>query len=310
MAQSLGTKKKESAKDATCSQRQKKSDSNVTAGKHPDNKNEKQKVSEHRDSKTTYQTSSKKPDTDRTRHSLEPVAKNADSNSKKSSSKGQGSVKKGAPMDFKALLAAAERNKNGSAKLLPVFEHGRSVKQEVNKLEGGGARKGSLEQSESVSRGQSRTLKDGKTKAGQMHVNGSSKLHVKEVAGKASSSIGDSNSKQNLKRSTGLLSANREKGLALKASSSVNQGKLSNPKVVHPNNDRRPMKEGQLGKRRERDTLKRKRNPYRDDLNDMGDFIDDGDGEDVDVSKYIKEIFGYDRSRFVPLYGINLTKDV
>lgn len=303
MAQSLG---KEYAKDATCSQRQKKSsDSNVTARKHPDNKDEKQKVSEHKDSKTTCQTSSKKPD--RTRHSSEPVTKNPGSNSKKSFSKGQGSMKRGAPMDFKALLAVAEKNKNGSAKLPPVFEHGQSVKQEGNKVEGGGATKGSLEQSKVVNRGQGKIVKDRKT-TGQMHEKGSLKLQAKKVADKALSSVGDSKSRQDLKRSTGLMSgtASREKGLALKASSSANQRKLSSSKVVPPNNDRWPVKKRQLGKRRERDTLKRKRNPYMEDLDDMDDFIDDGDGDEVDVSKYIKEIFGYDRSRFVSLYGINV----
>lgn len=305
MERSLG---KESAKDATCSQRQKKSsDSDVTARKHPDNKNEKQKVSERKDSKTTCQTSSKKPD--RTRHSLEPVTKNCDSNSKKSSSKGQGSMKRGAPMDFKALLAVAEKNKNGGAKLPPVFEHERSVKQGGSKVEGGGAKNGSLEQSKVVNRGQGKTVKDRKT-TGQMHEKRSSKLQAKEVADKALSSVGNSKSRQDLKRSKGLVSASREKGLALKASSSVNQGKLSSSKVVHPNNDRWPVKEGQHGKRRERDTLKRKRNPYMEDLDDMDDFIDDGDGDEVDVSKYIREIFNYDKSRFVLLYDVNLTKDV
>lgn len=34
-------------------------------------------------------------------------------------------------------------------------------------------------------------------------------------------------------------------------------------------------------------------------MDEMDDFIDDEDVEDpADVSKYIKEIFGYDRSRF------------
>lgn len=32
----------------------------------------------------------------------------------------------------------------------------------------------------------------------------------------------------------------------------------------------------------------------------MDDFIDDGEGDDVfDVLKYIREIFGYDKIRFV-----------
>ena len=43
-----------------------------------------------------------------------------------------------------------------------------------------------------------------------------------------------------------------------------------------------------------------------DDVDDMSDFIDDGDGEQVDVSKYIQEIFGYDRSRLVSFFCLLL----
>lgn len=72
--------------------------------------------------------------------------------------------------------------------------------------------------------------------------------------------------------------------------------KLSNPKCNNPAIERRPVKAAHLGQTRDRANLKRKRNPYEDE---MDDFIDDGEGEDgPDVSKYIREIFGYDRTRF------------
>ena len=42
-------------------------------------------------------------------------------------------------------------------------------------------------------------------------------------------------------------------------------------------------------------------------MDEMDDFIDDEDVDDpADVSKYIKEIFGYDRSRFVSLLQTDL----
>ena len=76
--------------------------------------------------------------------------------------------------------------------------------------------------------------------------------------------------------------------------------KLSNPKFNNPGIERRPVKAAHLGQTRDRANLKRKRNPYEDE---MDDFIDDGEGDDVpDVSKYIREIFGYDKTRFVSLF--------
>ncbi|KAJ7370974.1 Protein SPT2 [Desmophyllum pertusum] len=84
------------------------------------------------------------------------------------------------------------------------------------------------------------------------------------------------------------------------AGAAASHGKLSNSKYNNPSSDRRPVKEGHLGLKRDRVDLKRKRNPY---LDEMDDFIDDGDDDDEDddapdVSKYIREIFGYDKSRF------------
>jgi len=317
LAKSLGTKKKDSGKGATSSQQQKNTfNSCMTSREHSDKKNEKQKAFEHVDTKTPHQPSSKKPDTDRTRCSLERGSKNTALSSKKSDQKSHGSGKKSGPLDFKALLAMAEKNKNGGAKILPSSEHVSSVKQEERK-EGErhiNVKKSSLEQDKVVDTGHGKTLKDGKT-CGQMQSKESSKKQDKGNAGKKSS-VGDSHAKQDLKRSSGLVNGNKEKELSSKASSSVNgsrekglvskasssipasasHGKLlSNSKGTHPRIDRRPPKEGQFGKRRDRDALKRKRNPYVDDLDD---FIDDGDGDDVDVSKYIKEIFGYDKSRY------------
>lgn len=303
LAQSLGTKTKESAKGTTCNQKQTKpSNSSGTTGEQPERKNEKQKTSEHRDTKTPHRPSSKKPDTDKTRQSLEPVNKSSDLDSKKPVHRGQANVKKGtAPMDFKALLAVAERNKNGGAKLPPVLEQKSSVKQERSKEgERHHVKKGTeLKQGKFVST-EDRAVKEGNTN-GQKESKKTSKLQVKGVAGKMLSSMADSSIKQDLKRPSGLVIGSTEKGLVSKASSSLavsaNHGKLNKSKgTTHLSNDKRPVKEGHAGKRRDREALKRKRNPYMDD---MDDFIDDGDGDDIDVSKYIKEIFGYDRSRFV-----------
>lgn len=71
--------------------------------------NEKQKNSDQRASKKLQVSSSKNTDRDRTRPSWEADGKNGVTKSKSSS------AKKGAPLSFKDLLAAAERNKNGSA---------------------------------------------------------------------------------------------------------------------------------------------------------------------------------------------------
>ena len=314
LVNSLGTKNKGSVKDTTFRQRQKQpSDLNRTTAKHPDRNNEKQKVSKHRDVKTTHQPTPKKPDTDETRHSAKPGSRNGDYASQKSSHKGQRNITKGGtmPMNFKALLAMAERNKNGSFKLPPVSGHETNRKQDGNKLGEGKLNKGHLEQNKVVNRGQDKTVKNAKTSRQTHPKPGSSKLQVKEVTSKALSSIGKYNANQDLKRPEKLANGTREKGLASKASSalatSAKQGKLLNSNATCPSNYRyrHSVNEAHFGHRGNRDSLKRKRKPYRDDVDDMGDFIDDGDGEEVNVSKYIKEIFGYDRSRLVSFFGLS-----
>lgn len=305
LVHSLGTKNKGSVKDASCRQKQKQpSDLSRTTEKHPDRNNEKQKVSKHRDVKTTHQPTSKKPDTDQARHSVEHGSKNGDYASQKSSHKGQRNITKGGtvPVNFKALLAMAERNKNGGFKLPPVSGHETSMKQDGNKLGEGKLKKSHLEQNKVVNRGQDKTVMNAKTSRQTHPKPVSSKLQVKEVTSKASSSFGNCNANQDLKRPEKLANGTRDKELASKASSalatSAKQGKLWNSNATCPSNYRHSVNEAHLRHRGNRDSLKRKRKPYRNEVDDMDDFIDDGDGEDVDVSKYIKEIFGYDRSRF------------
>ena len=309
LAQSLGTKKKDSGKGTACSQttneRQKKpSDSSTSLAEQLDRRHVKK--NEHTAIKTPHQPSSKKPVVDRMRQSLDPVNKNSELNSKKSVEKvkkGKGNVKKGPPMDFKALLAIAERNKNGNVKLQSLEEHGSSVKQQESK-EGKGRVKQSSKSSEQgkmLNPAHAKALKEEKTN-GQMQSKERSKLKEKGIPDKTLPSMGDRKLKHDSKQS-GLANGSRVKGLGSKISSSITHsashtGKLINSKTFHPSNERQPIKERHLSRKKHLDTLKRKRSPFDDEMND---FIDDGDGDDVDVSKYIKEIFGYDRTRFVSL---------
>ena len=108
--------------------------------------------------------------------------------------------------------------------------------------------------------------------------------------------------KQDSKQSIGLLSRSKEH-LVSKKNSTI-APIPSNSKHISPSVERQLVKERQLYRQKERMLLKRKRNPYMDE---MDDFIDDEDVDDpADVSKYIKEIFGYDRSRFVSLLQTDL----
>lgn len=321
LARSLGTKKAESAKATksalTSHEGQRKPPkTNTTNDEQPSRINEKQKPSEYRaPSKTPHQSSSKKSEKDRMRTSLEADSKNGDTKSKKPAErvrKSQANAKKGGgPINFKELLAAAERNKNGGPKikLKSVLEHGRNSSKNSGSNDDESSRvKKRSSDDKFVSTGQD--IKSTKHEKATVKVD-SKRSTTKSRApnGKLLPSVENSSVKQDLKRSSGLVNGSREKQLASKMSSSAgaaaSHGKLSNSKYNNPSRDRRPVKEGHLGLKRDRADLKRKRNPY---LDEMDDFIDDGDDDDEDddapdVSKYIREIFGYDKSRFVCLYA-------
>jgi len=303
LAQSLGTKNAESAKGAksvpTSHEGQCKPPTTTMNEQQSGRVNEKQKLSEHKASKTPHrQSSSRTSEADRkpTRPSLKPDSKNRDTKSKKPVEKVQKNPvngKKGAPLNFKELLAAAERNKLGGTKLQSVVEQGNGSKKSGSNGESSNIKKRSLEE---------KIVKQDNTgKHKNTTVSTDSKRPSKSVPnGKSLPSGKDSSMKKDFKRSPGLVNGSREKPLEMKTKTSMgaisSDRKLGNPKYNNPAIERRPVKAAHLGQSRDRVKLKRKRNPYKDE---MDDFIDDGEGEDVpDVSKYIREIFGYDKTRF------------
>ena len=322
LTQSLGIKKKESAngtsRDKTASNEQKGTSHKIKSGeKQADKINMKQ--NDHRSTKQPQKITSKKRD--KSRPSLEPVNKTSEvSSSSRKVHKRPGKDKKGPPMDFKALLAMAERNKDGGAKLSTavvqesskkheeksdVEEHVRKKEERVKKKEehmkksdrSSGQRK-VLETKQASS---SKPMSKSKTN-GQMHSKGSLQFKGEGIPGKTQPSRQVHDSKRDLKHSE-LVNVRRQTGIERKTlpsmATSTSHRKSVSSKTIQPNNDRMLMREGHVPKRRDCDNLKRKRNPFEDE---MDDFIDDGDGEEVDVSKYIKEIFGYDRTRFVMTY--------
>ena len=261
--------------------------------------NEKQKNSDQRASKKLQASSSKNTDRDRTRLSQEADGKNGVTRSKSSS------AKKGAPLSFKDLLAAAERNKNGSALLKSSVQNVSSAKKKESDKESNHVKKESLEDKFTNPAQDKRTkhpktvpTRDSKT---------SSKLATNDSRVKAKPSSSTQSlrmkEKQDSKQSLGLLSRSKEH-LVSKKNSTI-APIPSNSKHISPSVERQLVKERQLYRQKERMLLKRKRNPYMDE---MDDFIDDEDVDDpADVSKYIKEIFGYDRSRFVSLLQTDFT---
>ena len=305
LAQSLGTKSAESAKGAksapTSHEGQCKPPATTLNEQQSSRVNEKQKHSEQKASKARHhQASSRTSEADRKpkRPSLEPESKNRDAKSKKPAEKVRKNLvngKKGAPLNFKELLAAAERNKLGGTKLQSVVEQHNSSKNSGSNGESSNIKKRSLEEKNVK---QDKTVTHSKTT-----LSTDSKRSSKSVPnGKSLPSVKDSSMKKDLKRSPGLVNGSREKHLEMKTSMRAisSDRKLNNPKYNSPAIERRPVKAARLGQTRDRANLKRKRNPYEDE---MDDFIDDGEGEDVpDVSKYIREIFGYDKSRFVSLF--------
>lgn len=312
LAQSLGSKKSVSANTkATKSgptsneERHKPPKTTMTTEQQSSRINEKQKPSDQISSKTPHQSSSKKLEADRKlgRPSMEPDSKNRDMKSKKTVEtvcKGQPNAKKGAPLNFKELLAAAERNKNGGAILQSGLDGGNSLKNSGSNGESSNVKKKSLED-KSVK--QEKSAKHEKTT-----VTTDSKRLTKSVPnGKSLPSVKDSSIKKDFKSSSGLVNGSREKKLASKTSSSIGatsgNEKISHSKYSNSTVERRSVKELRLGQKRDRAELKRKRNPY---VDEMDDFIDDGDDDDddevPDVSKYIREIFGYDKTRLVSRY--------
>lgn len=311
LAQSLGTKNAESVKHAksvpTSLEGQCKAP--TTMNEQRSSKiNEKQKHSEQKASKAPHrQSSSRTSETDRKaiRFPLEPDSRHRDTKSKKPVDKvrkNQVNGKKGTPLNFKELLAAAERNKLGGTKLGSAVEEGNSSKKSGSNGESSNIKKRSLQEKQAIVK-QDKTAKHDKTT-----VSTDSKRLSKSVPnGKLLPSTKDSSIKKDLKRSPGLANVSRQKPLGMKTNASVGaistDRKLGNPVYNNPPIERRPVKAAYLGQRdrtRDRANLKRKRDPYEDE---MDDFIDDGEGEDVpDVSKYIREIFGYDKTRFVSLF--------
>ena len=313
LAQSLGTKNAESAKGAK-SVPMRDIEGHCKPPKTTMNEqgssrvNEKQKRSEHKASKTPHrQSSSRTSEADRKpiRPSLEPDSINRDTKSKKpvkKEHKNKINRKKGAPLNFKELLAAAERNKLGGTKLQST-EQGNSSKHSGRNGESSNVK--SLE--EKIVK-QHKTEKHNKT---TLSVD-SKRLSKSVPNGKSMPSGKDSSMKKDLKRSKGLVNGSREKPLEMKTKTSKeaisSDRKLGNPKYNNPTIERRPVKAAHLSQSRDRVSLKRKRNPYEDE---MDDFIDDGEGEDVpDVSKYIREIFGYDKSRFVSPFFEHLLPNI
>ena len=308
LAQSLGTKKTESAK-ATKSAvplhegQQKPSTTDVINEKRSSRTNEKQKPLDQRASKKLQPSSSKRTETDTIRPSQVADNKNGATKSKTSVGKvhkSQKNAKKDAPLSFKDLLAAAERNRNGGAQSHSAVEHDSAKKKASD-------RESSHDKKKRVEDKLTGTGRDKSTKREQTTVSRDAKRPSKLVANgngvkaKPSSSAEGSRIKQDLKKSSGLLNGSKER-LTGKKSSTVG-GAASNSKRRNPSIERRPVKERQLSHKMERALLKRKRSPYMDE---MDDFIDDEDVDDgPDVSKYIKEIFGYDKSRFASLYFLS-----
>jgi len=304
LAQSLGSKNAESAKGAkslpASHEGQCKPPASTMNEQRSSRVNEKQKLSEHKASKTPHrQSSSRTSEVDRKliRPSMESDSKKGDTKSKKpvkKAHKNQINGKKGAPLNFKELLAAAERNKLGGTKFQST-EQGNSSKHSGRNGESSNIK--SLE--EKIVK-QDKSVKHSKTT-----VSADSKRLSKSVPnGKSLPSGKDSSMKRDVKRSQGLVNGSRERPLEMKTKTSMgaitSDRKLGNPKYNNAAIERRPVKAAHLGQSRDRASLKRKRNPYEDE---MDDFIDDGEGEDEpDVSKYIREIFGYDKSRFVSLF--------
>lgn len=296
LAQSLGVKRTESSKvtkgGVSSQEGQKKpSKTDVINGKQSTRiLNEKQKNSDQRASKKLQVSSSKNTDRDRTRPSREADGKNGVTKSKSSS------AKKGAPLSFKDLLAAAERNKNGSALLKSSVQNVSSVKKKESDKESNHVKKESLED-KFTNPAQDKRTKHPKTvptrdsKTSSKLATNDSRVKVKPSSSTQSLRMKE---KQDSKQSLGLLSRSKEH-LVSKKNSTI-APIPSNSKHVSPSVERQLVKERQLYHQKERMLLKRKRNPYMDE---MDDFIDDEDVDDpADVSKYIKEIFGYDRSRF------------
>lgn len=304
MALSAGAKTKESGKGPTGSQIGVKPSTSCSKSKnenHQDIKNMKQREFKHGNTRETHAKTTQKPDTCRKKN-LD--GKNLDLQLKKSFHKGKGKTKATGPMDFKSLLAMAEKNKSGGGR---VLQQDIRVKNEQNKGEEG-EKPGQKDRK--LLNGQRKTLAD-RTSNGQVNLKGVTKLKVRDT-GKALASKDDSKSKQLCKRPGPLVNGIKGKQMDRKVSSthtpSGNLGKLKQGVVTHPGKDRRILSKGAIGIERDRGMLKRKRNPYMDmdDIDGDDDFIDDGEVEqEVDVSKCIKEIFGYDRSRFVELIIIN-----
>jgi len=311
LAQSLGTKNAESVKRTksvpTSLEGQCKAPT-TTNEQRSSKINAKQKHSEQKASKAPHrQSSSRTSETDRKgiRTPLEPDSRNRDTKSKKPVDKvrkNQVNGKKGTPLNFKELLAAAERNKLGGTKLGSAIEEGNSSKKSGSNGESSNIKKRSLQEKQAIVK-QDKTVKNNKTT-----VSADSKRLSKSVPnGKLLPSTKDSSIKKDLKRSPGLANGSRQNPLGMKTKASMgaisSDRKLGNPVYNNPAIERRPVKAAYLGQRdRTRDrAMKRKRDPYEDE---MDDFIDDGEGEDVpDVSKYIREIFGYDKTRFVCLFS-------
>lgn len=293
LAHSLGVKTKESGKRQTFDQSGKK----VSI---PDmnRRTEKQKVSEHRDTKGAYGKSSQKSETSGMRPLPEVDIKNVDSSSKKLFQKGKGKAKASGPLDFKALLAMAEENKNGGGR---VLEQERRVKAEQSNVGDGLEKKIGQDEKKFLTNGQRKSTVDRKSN-GQVNLQGSSKSQMKDTASKAQSLMADSKTKQVCKRPGPSINGFKDKGVEGKMSStqaqSESRGKLKHTMRTHPRQDMNSLRGRHIGIRRDRHLQKRKRNEHMDDAYGDDDFIDDGEGEEVDVSKYIKEIFGYDRSRF------------
>ena len=315
LAQSLGTKNAEPAKGTksapTSHDGQCKPPMSTMNEQRSSRVTEKQKLSEKKVSKTPHhQSSSRTSEADRKpiRPSLEPSSKNRDTKSKKPVEKvrkNQVNGKKGAPLNFKELLAAAERNKLGGPKLQSVVEQHNSSKNNGSNGKSSSIKKRGLE--EKIVK-QDKTVKHNKTA-----VSTDSTRPSKSVPnGKSLPSGKDSSMKKDLKRSPGVVNGSREKPLEKKTKTSLgtilSDRKLGNPRYNNPAIERRLVKAAHLSQSRERANLKRKRNPYEDE---MDDFIDDGEGEDApDVSKYIREIFGYDKTRFASLFFQHLFTNI
>ena len=206
------------------------------------------------------------------------------SNKVKTVQKMKEGAKKSGPMNFKDLLAAAEKNKNGEstsnerelkvksglAKVTKNVEHGNRTVRKQDTIQERNNLQRTQKESQVTNDRNRKSLKDGNTN------------------GKDS------------QRSLQLKGGGKVRGMQPMTSaadiSSKGVGRTSKPADSHPGNQRRPVssKERHFGRQRDQEMLKRKRDPYEEE---MDDFIDDGAEDNVDVSRYIKEIFGYDKSR-------------